>query len=324
MNGIDGALGEITLVFFTTLAPAGVMAIMLMALPHMCGWVNPAERASIDHAMNIPLAIALVGLVASTTHLGNPANALYVLMGTGRSPLSNEVVAAACFFACAGTYWVSSYSDVSHELLRRIALVLILLVGAGFITAIGYAYNAKTIISWDSIWVPLLIWTNALLAGPILAIGALYIATRERSFIPRSLREKYKSSSCVQPKVSHEHHRSESAFLDRCTLYVRAMFVIALCAWVASIVLYLLQMNELSLVENHVTHVFDQTHGYLLYLGAFMVLSAVGLVIAGYHLIYRSSSSLLWWVISVVLVYAGIFSMRFLFYVMHLTVGISL
>ena len=44
----------------------------------------------------------MVGLVASATHLGNPANALYVFLGVGRSPLSTEVFCAVVFLALGG------------------------------------------------------------------------------------------------------------------------------------------------------------------------------------------------------------------------------
>ena len=54
----------------------------------------------------------MVGLVASATHLGNPANALYVFTGVGRCPLSTEVFAAVIFLALAGVYLL--YSFVEH------------------------------------------------------------------------------------------------------------------------------------------------------------------------------------------------------------------
>ncbi|MFR1640267.1 MAG: DmsC/YnfH family molybdoenzyme membrane anchor subunit [Eggerthellaceae bacterium] len=43
---------------------------------------------------------------AASTHLGNPANALFVFLGVGRSPLSNEVFCAVVFLPLAGVYWL--------------------------------------------------------------------------------------------------------------------------------------------------------------------------------------------------------------------------
>lgn len=61
----------------------------------------------------------MVGLVASATHLGNPANALYVFVGVGRSPLSTEVFCAVVFLALAGVYWLYSFAERPRRGLQR-------------------------------------------------------------------------------------------------------------------------------------------------------------------------------------------------------------
>ena len=110
ITGLNNALGEITLVLFTTLAPSGVMAFILMGLPLVRGGLNADVRQRIQRFLSIPLVTSMVGLVASATHLGNPANALYVFLGVGRSPLSTEVFCAVVFLALAGVYWLYSGS----------------------------------------------------------------------------------------------------------------------------------------------------------------------------------------------------------------------
>ena len=93
---METALNEITLVLFTTIAPAGVMGYLTMALAIVLS--RDEERAAaISRYLVVPLVLAISGLIASATHLGTPANALYVITGIGRSPLSNEVVAAVAF-----------------------------------------------------------------------------------------------------------------------------------------------------------------------------------------------------------------------------------
>ena len=91
-TGFATAFSEITLVLFTTLAPSGAVAYALMSLPIIRGRLSDDAHRRIDKALCIPLIVSLVGLVASATHLGNPANALYVFMGVGRSPLSNTLL----------------------------------------------------------------------------------------------------------------------------------------------------------------------------------------------------------------------------------------
>ena len=85
-TGFATAFSEITLVLFTTLAPSGAVAYALMSFPIIYGRLSDDAHRRIDKALCIPLIVSLVGLVASATHLGNPANALYVFMGGGEKP----------------------------------------------------------------------------------------------------------------------------------------------------------------------------------------------------------------------------------------------
>lgn len=112
MDGFSVALSEITLVLFTTLAPSGAVAYLLMSLPVLSGRVTGDAARRLNQLTCLPLLVAMVGLVASATHLGNPANALYVFTGVGRSPLSTEVFAAVIFLALAGVYWLYSFASV--------------------------------------------------------------------------------------------------------------------------------------------------------------------------------------------------------------------
>ena len=105
-TGFETALGEITLVLFTTLAPSGVLGFSIMAGALAFGRFDRDVRSRINQFLCIPLMISMVGLIASATHLGNPANALYVFMGVGRSPLSTEVFCAVIFLFLAGVYWL--------------------------------------------------------------------------------------------------------------------------------------------------------------------------------------------------------------------------
>ena len=106
ISGFDTALSEVTLVLFTTLAPSGAIALVLVAAVLLFPKLESTMQARISMFMCIPLVVTMVGLVASATHLGNPANALYVFLHVGSSPLSNEVVSAVGFCwrsaACIG------------------------------------------------------------------------------------------------------------------------------------------------------------------------------------------------------------------------------
>lgn len=301
-TGFATAFSEITLVLFTTLAPSGAVAYALMSLPIIRGRLSDDAHRRIDKALCIPLIVSLVGLVASATHLGNPANALYVFMGVGRSPLSNEVFSAVIFLAFSGVYWLYSFAVKPRRLLQRLLAVGACASAIACITAIAFAYSASTIVTWDTPFSPLSLWTNALLGGPVLAIVGLRAA-------------QWKS---------------------RGNRFGRLMLVLAVAALVACLVVYALQGAALSSMENAVGRAADLVPHYPWCVAAFALLAAAGILVDGLVLfnprcaksdlasademtitLARASAAAL-------LVLASIFVMRFSFYMMHMTVGISL
>ena len=147
-TGFATAFSEITLVLFTTLAPSGAVAYALMSLPIIRGRLSDDAHRRIDKALCIPLIVSLVGLVASATHLGNPANALYVFMGVGRSPLSNEVFSAVIFLAFSGVYWLYSFAVKPRRLLQRLLAVGACVSAIACITAIAVKPLGKCAARW--------------------------------------------------------------------------------------------------------------------------------------------------------------------------------
>ena len=210
-TGFATAFSEITLVLFTTLAPSGAVAYALMSFPIIRGRLSDDAHRRIDKALCIPLIVSLVGLVASATHLGNPANALYVFMGVGRSPLSNEVFSAVIFLAFSGVYWLYSFAVKPRRLLQRLLAVGACVSAIACITAIAFAYSADTVITWSTPFSPLSLWVNALLGGPVLAIVGLRAArwkSRGNRSCLRSSRWRhalscmpFRGRSCCRPRT---------------------------------------------------------------------------------------------------------------------------
>ncbi|WP_241157246.1 DmsC/YnfH family molybdoenzyme membrane anchor subunit [Adlercreutzia sp. ZJ242] len=292
MDGLSTAFGEITLVLFTTLAPSGVVALILMALPFLSGRAGERERVAIDRFMCIPIAVTLTGLVVSTTHLGNPANALYVLAGVGRSPLSNEVFAGVVFLGLAGVYWLTAFSERQRVRLRRAGLALVCAAGMAFVGAIAFAYDAPTILAWSTPYVPLALCLNALSGGPLLALLGLHVAG----------------------------YRAVRGRLGWALVCAAALLA------AANACVYVLQGLGLAGIENHVTTAASQVPGYFAMLGAFAVLVGAGVGVAASALRAGSGtrrSTTVRLVVACVLALAGIFVMRFAFYMMHLTVGLG-
>ena len=176
MTGFSFAFDEITLVLFTTLAPSGAVAYLLMSLPVMLGRATGDTARRLNQLTCLPLVIAMVGLVASATHLGNPSNALYVFAGVGRSPLSTEVGCAVAFLALAGIYWLYSFAEHPRRGLQRGLLAAIDVAIVAFVVAVAFAYHVDTIITWSLPLVPASLVLNSLVGGPLIALVGFALA----------------------------------------------------------------------------------------------------------------------------------------------------
>lgn len=290
MTGFETALGEITLVLFTTLAPSGVLAHMIMSAVLAFGSIDEELRKRINQCLAIPLVMSMVGLVASATHLGNPANALYVFMGVGRSPLSTEVFFAVVFLMLAGVYWLYSFSRTPRVKLQKVWAALSIIAGIACITAIAFAYETRTIISWNTVYVPLNLWLSALLGGPLVALLSLQVA--QADFAAKR--------------------------------FGRILCIISAIALGALTVSLGLQGLEFPTIANSFGSVAELVPYFGLLVAVFFVCSVIAISL--YCVALRKGSFPQRWVsiVACVLVLAGVFLTRFVFYMIHMTAGLGL
>lgn len=167
---------ELSLAVFTALAPGGVVAFICMAAALFKPGIDPANETKVNRYLAIPIAVALIGFIASATHLGTPANALHVFSGIGRSPLSNEVLAAVAFLLLAGSYWMMAFKERFPKALARIWIAAAMAAGILFIVMTSLAYSVDTVPTWNTIFTPVNLILSALYAGPVLALFALACA----------------------------------------------------------------------------------------------------------------------------------------------------
>ena len=289
VTGLDTALGEITLVLFTTLAPSGVVAFILMGLPALRADLSAERRQKLNVYLAIPLVVSMAGLVASATHLGNPANALYVFLGVGRSPLSTEVFCAVVFLALAGLYWLYAFAEHPRPGLQRAWLAAAMAAGVVFVVAIAFAYAAETIVSWYTVYVPLNVLLNSLVGGPVLAVAGLCAAGCEAAQGRRG----------------------------------RAYVAVAAVALAANVVSFGLQSADLPVIENSFTTAANLVPYYGAMIAAFGTLGLAAVGVDAAALWGRARLTLFRASAASVLALAGIFVMRFAFYMMHMTVGLG-
>ncbi len=286
--GTNTAISEITLVLFTTMAPAGAVAYVIMAF-RIFSDPTKAVAKRIKPFLSIPLVVAMVGLVASATHLGNPSNALYVLLGVGSSPLSNEVVCAVAFLGLAAGYWLYSFTQVDRPAFERVWICLIAVASVLFITAVGMAYSVDTIVSWDLPLVPVNQWFSALVGGFVLALASLGIS-----------------------RVDAIDARD-----------ARHLLIAAIVIFAISILCQVVQGSQMQGLENYRASMNDLLGWYLVYVVVYAICGGSGLLVLGTARLRGRSVLQKRVLVGTILVFAGIFVIRFAFYMAHMTVGLS-
>lgn len=315
MSGFAIAFGEITLVLFTTLAPSGAVAYLIMGLPVLLGRADDAASRRLNKLTCLPLVVTMAGLVASATHLGNPSNALYVFTGVGRSPLSTEVVCAVAFLALAGVYWLYSFAEAPRRWLQRAMLLVIDGAIVAFVTAVAWAYNVDTIVTWSLPLVPVALLLNSLVGGPLIALLGFAVA---RFGAGRG---------------------------------AKVLLGVSATALVANTAVYAVLGAQLAPLANELTSVAQLVPAYPAWVAAFAVLGTAGIAVAWracqsagcvanstleaksigaaeMRLSEEATSkafrhAVIALVVANFLVLAGIFLMRFTFYMSHLTVGLG-
>ncbi|MCR2034869.1 dimethyl sulfoxide reductase anchor subunit family protein [Adlercreutzia mucosicola] len=173
---------HIQLLLFTALSPAGAVAFILVAMrilsaPRDAPWLFRLQRSLL-----IPIALCMLGLVIAATHLGTPRNALYVLLGVGRSPLSNEMAAILAFLSLAWLFWLSLATRRLPLNVGKAWLSITCVAACVMIYAVSVAYSIPTVPVWNLPISPALCWFSALVLGAPLALLTLNVA---RAPLPR-------------------------------------------------------------------------------------------------------------------------------------------
>lgn len=139
-----------TLAVFTALAPCGAVCWLLLAGYFYANRdMDEIARTRFDKLVFLPVAVAWAGFIASATHLGTPANALYVVNGVGRSPLSNEVVATVAFLFFSGVYWLYTFRMGHSRVIAGILMACACASAAASVVFMSVAYQVSTVPSWD-------------------------------------------------------------------------------------------------------------------------------------------------------------------------------
>ncbi|CNI30090.1 dimethyl sulfoxide reductase anchor subunit family protein [Yersinia pekkanenii] len=159
---------ELPLVFFTVLGQTAVGLFALALLSNLLGMTTPQQ---LKQANIIGLILMMVGLIVGTLHVGQPLRAVNMLLGVGRSPMSNEILLSGLFVAMAcGTVFFSTM--VKKSVLAMLCNVATVIFGLAFAWSITQVYQLTTVPNWDTSYTSLQLWMTVLVGGGAFAILA--------------------------------------------------------------------------------------------------------------------------------------------------------
>jgi len=151
-----------SVIIFSTLSGLGfgLMLFMGLGLPNVSGWVAAVFAT-------VALGLAVIGLLASTFHLGNPKNAIYSFSQWKTSWLSREgimsILTLGVFFIYA-VLW--AFMDNRIPMLGYLASAMAMFTV--FTTAMIYT-QMKSVPRWNAATTPLLFWLYSAAGGALLS-----------------------------------------------------------------------------------------------------------------------------------------------------------
>ncbi len=145
---MEHALAELPLAIFTTLAPTGAGAFIILALAVNLLPLNEGQLKKLDRFTLIPFIVSIIGIFASVLHLTQPLHAIFIYAGLITSPLVNEIAVAGIFALAAFVYCLLGLIGKLSLKLRKILSIVVAALALVFSVFIGFAYIVETIESW--------------------------------------------------------------------------------------------------------------------------------------------------------------------------------
>lgn len=175
-------LHELPLVIFTIAAQMSAGSFIVLGLIHLLGAKVPQETMDrvTDPALFAVGPLLVLGMAASTLHLGSPLRAANSLLHLGGSWLSAEIAAGSAFAALGAVFALLQWKKIGPHLFRQALAVLTAAVGAFLVFAISQVYSLRTVPAWSTYFTPLRFFITALLLGGLAVGAALVIAAQRR------------------------------------------------------------------------------------------------------------------------------------------------
>lgn len=171
---------ELPLVIFTICAQMSVGSFIVLGLIHLAGLRVPQKTMDrvTDPALYAIGPLLVLGLAASTMHLGKPLRAPNALLHLGSSWLSREIVAGMVFAALGAAFALCQWFKLLNHRLRQVLAGLTAAVGIFLVFAISKVYSLRTVPAWATVHTPISFYITTLLLGGLAVGAALLISFR--------------------------------------------------------------------------------------------------------------------------------------------------
>lgn len=171
-------LHELPLVIFTIAAQLSAGSFIVLGIIHLAAARVPQQTMDkvTDPALYAIFPLLVLGLAASTFHLGSPLRAANALRHLDGSWLSREIVIGILFLGAGLVFAALQWFKVGSHRLRQVVAVVAAALGALLVYAISQVYSLATVPAWATFHTPLRFYLTAFLLGGLSVGAALVIA----------------------------------------------------------------------------------------------------------------------------------------------------
>ncbi len=172
MNVRECALAAFTLLMQTSVGIVLVLAALPLVQPSgvRAGGETWPIASRLDTPLLVAAAAAVLGLLASLLHLGQPMQAWLALANIRGSWLSREVVLALVFVAALGALALMHAGDRGGSSLRGAATTLAAVAGLALVVAMARLYMVSGQPAWDSYTTPVTFFASTALLGLVVIV----------------------------------------------------------------------------------------------------------------------------------------------------------
>ncbi|AQP45229.1 dimethyl sulfoxide reductase anchor subunit family protein [Tessaracoccus flavus] len=170
-------LHELPLVIFTIFAQMSVGSFVALGVIQLLGARVPAgtmEKVTRPALYAIgPLLV--LGLAASTMHLGSPLRAPNAILHWQESWLSREILLGIAFLVLGAAFAITEWFKLFHFRLRQALAAATAVVGLLLVYAISQVYSLRTVPAWATSFTAIRFFTTTLLLGGLAVAAALVL-----------------------------------------------------------------------------------------------------------------------------------------------------